>query len=171
LNYLTKFRNITTFIFDIDGVLTDGFMLLHQDGSLLRSLFVRDGYAMKVAINAGYRIFIISGGDTPTARQRFNSLGLQEIILQSKDKLVDLKVIMKKYGLQKDEILYMGDDIPDYEAMKAIGLPCCPDDAVDEIRDISEYISDKKGGNGCARDVIEKVLKLRGDWPGYPNLG
>ena len=171
MNYLTKFRNITTFIFDIDGVLTEGMMLLHQDGSLLRSLFVRDGYAMRVAINAGYRIAIISGGDTPTAMERFGSLGLQEIILRSKNKLADLIDIRNKYGLTKDEILFMGDDIPDYEAMNAVGLPCCPEDAVDEIRDISDYISDKKGGQGCARDVIEKVLKLRGDWPGYPNLG
>ncbi|NND31869.1 MAG: HAD hydrolase family protein [Saprospiraceae bacterium] len=170
LNYLNKFRTIKAFVFDIDGVLTEGTMLLHQDGSLLRSLFVRDGYAMKVAINAGYKIAIISGGNTPTAPERFTSLGLQDVIMQSKDKLSDLNSLKRKYQWDDEEILFMGDDIPDYDAMKSVGMPCCPMDAVDEIRDISLYVSNRKGGQGCARDVIEKVLKLRGDWPGYPNL-
>ena len=151
-------------------MLTEGTILLHQDGSLLRSLFVRDGYAMRVAVDAGYRLAIISGGNTPTAHDRFSALGLQDVIMQSKDKLSDLNALKRKYQLKDEEILFMGDDIPDYDAMMSVGMPCCPKDAVDEIRDISLYVSNRKGGQGCARDVIEKVLKLRGDWPGYPNL-
>jgi 3-deoxy-D-manno-octulosonate 8-phosphate phosphatase (KDO 8-P phosphatase) len=167
---LNRFRNISTFIFDIDGVLTDGKILLHPDGSLLRNLSIRDGYSMRIAINKGYQVFILSGGDTPRALERFQSLGISEIFLNCKDKKKVLDELMHRYQLTGSEILYMGDDLPDYEAMKEVGLPCCPKDAVDEIRDLCVYISPKKGGDGCARDVIEKVLKLKGEWPGYPNL-
>jgi 3-deoxy-D-manno-octulosonate 8-phosphate phosphatase (KDO 8-P phosphatase) len=170
LNYLNKFRGISTFIFDIDGVLTDGRVLLQADGSLLRNLSIRDGYSMRIAIKKGYQIFILSGGDTPGAFERFKSLGLSEILINCKDKKKALDELQNKYQLDSKAILYMGDDLPDYEAMKGVGLPCCPKDAVDEIRDLCIYVSPKKGGDGCARDVIEKVLKLKGDWPGYPNL-
>jgi len=170
LNYLNKFRSITTFVFDIDGVLTDARIFLHPDGTLLRYLSIRDGYSMKVAISKGYRIVVISGGDTPGAKHRFQSLGLTDIILKCPDKKAALEALQSKYQLDSGEILYMGDDLPDLEAMQMVGLPCCPQDAVDEIRDLSIYVSPKKGGEGCARDVIEKVLKLKGDWPGYPNL-
>ena len=170
MNYLNKFRNITTFVFDIDGVLSDGKILLHPDGTLWRNLSIRDGFAMRMAINLGYRVTIISGGDTPGAKLRFESLGLKDIIMQCSDKKTALEAFASRYQLDYGEILYMGDDLPDYDAMRLAGLPCCPKDAVDEIRDLSVYISPKRGGDGCARDVIEKVLKLKGDWPGYPNL-
>lgn len=170
MNYLNKFRNITTFVFDIDGVLSDGKILLHPDGTLWRTLSIRDGFAMRMAINLGYRVAIISGGDTPGAELRFESLGLKDIVMQCSDKMKALEALAAKYQLDYGEILYMGDDLPDYEAMRLIGLPCCPKDAVDEIRDLSVYISPRRGGDGCARDVIEKVLKLKGTWPGYPNL-
>ena len=145
-------------------------MLLHQDNLLLRSMSVRDGFAMRVAVQSGYRLAIISGGDTPTAIDRLNKLGVQDVVMECTDKVAALNDLVKKYDLQKEEMLYMGDDLPDFDPMKMVGLPCCPQDAVDEIRDISVYVSSKKGGQGCVRDVIEKVLKLRGDWPGYPNL-
>ena len=170
MNHLQQFRSITTFILDIDGVLTDGMMLLHQDNLLLRSMSVRDGFAMRVAVQSGYRLAIISGGDTPTAIDRLNKLGVQDVVMDCTDKVAALNDLVKKYDLQNEELLYMGDDLPDFDPMKMVGLPCCPQDAVDEIRDISVYVSSKKGGQGCVRDVIEKVLKLRGDWPGYPNL-
>lgn len=170
MNYLNKFRNITTFVFDIDGVLSDGKILLHPDGTLWRTLSIRDGFAMRMAINLGYRVAIISGGDTPGAELRFESLGLKDIVMQCSDKMKALEALAAKYQLDYGEILYMGDDLPDYEAMRLTGLPCCPKDAVDEIRDLSVYISPRRGGDGCARDVIEKVLKLKGAWPGYPNL-
>ncbi len=125
---------------------------------------------MRLAVQKGYRIAIISGGNTPTAVERFRSLGITDIELNCKDKNAVVTDLVKKYDLNKEEILFMGDDLPDLEAMLAVGLPCCPRDAVDEIRDLSFYVSPKNGGEGCARDVIEKVLKLRGDWPGYPNL-
>ncbi|MCB0686274.1 MAG: 3-deoxy-D-manno-octulosonate 8-phosphate phosphatase [Saprospiraceae bacterium] len=170
MNYLNKFRNITTFVFDIDGVMSDGKILLHPDGSLLRSLSVRDGYSMRIAVNKGYRIAIISGGDTPQAIERFTSLGIEDIDMRCPDKQKSFEGLIEKYGLDPAEVLYMGDDLPDLQPMLACGLPCCPKDAVDEIRDVSVYVSPKKGGEGCVRDVIEKVLKLKGDWPGYPNL-
>lgn len=170
LNYLNKFRNITTLIFDIDGVMSDGKILLHPDGSLLRSLSVRDGYSMRIAVQKGYRIAIISGGDTPFALERFSSLGIVDIEMRCQDKKKALLELIDKYRLKRSEILYMGDDLPDLEAMREVGLPCCPKDAVDEIRDLSVYVSPLRGGEGCVRDVIEKVLKLKGDWPGYPNL-
>ncbi len=125
---------------------------------------------MRMAINLGYRVAIISGGDTPGAELRFESLGLEDIVMQCSDKKKALEALAAKYNLDYSEILYMGDDLPDYDAMRLAGLPCCPKDAVDEIRDLSVYISPKRGGDGCARDVIEKVLKLKGAWPGYPNL-
>lgn len=170
MNYLNKFRSITTLIFDIDGVMSDGKILLHPDGFLLRSLSVRDGYSMRIAVQKGYRIAIISGGDTPMAIERFTALGIVDIEMSCPDKKKALSNLMSKYNLKKSEVLYMGDDLPDLEAMREVGLACCPKDAVDEIRDLSVYVSPRKGGEGCVRDVIEKVLKLKGDWPGYPNL-
>ena len=150
--------------------MSDGKILLHPDGALLRSLSVRDGYAMRIAVQKGYRIAIISGGDTPLAIERFSSLGIVDIEMRCPDKRKSILALMEKYQLAKSEVLYMGDDLPDFPAMREVGLPCCPNDAVDEIRDLSLYISPKSGGEGCVRDVIEKVLKLKGDWPGYPNL-
>lgn len=131
---------------------------------------VRDGFAIRTAVQSGYRLAIISGGNTPTAIDRLSKLGVQDIVMECTGKVAALNDLVKKYDLQKEEMLYMGDDLPDFDPMKMVGLPCCPQDAVDEIRDISVYVSSKKGGQGCVRDVIEKVLKLRGDWPGYPNL-
>lgn len=150
--------------------MTPGQIQLEPDGTLIRSMNVRDGYSIKVATGKGYRVAIISGGQTPAADERLRPLGISEIYLGVKDKLVVYKSFIEAYGLKEEHILYMGDDLPDYRVMKRVGLPCCPRDSVDEIIDLSLYISPFKGGEGCVRDVIEKVLKLRGDWPGYPTL-
>ncbi len=170
MNYLKKFRNIRTFLLDVDGVLTSGHILLDAQGNMLRSLSVRDGYAMRVAARRGYRIAIISGGTTPGGMNRFKELGLKDIHFGVQDKVAVYQQLVEKYQLDPETVLYLGDDLPDLEVMRSVGLPCCPRDAVDEIRDLSLYISPKAGGEGCVRDVIEKVLKLRGDWPGYPTI-
>jgi 3-deoxy-D-manno-octulosonate 8-phosphate phosphatase (KDO 8-P phosphatase) len=157
MNLLDFFAPIRTFVFDVDGVLTDGSLMLTEDGHMLRSMSIKDGYAMQLAIKKGYRIWIISGGRSEGVRLRLNKLGIQEVhidIESKKEFLHEMTVGSKTtYG----SILYMGDDIPDYAAMQVCGLPCCP-------ADVAKYISPYNGGKGCVRDVIEKVLKLNGDW-------
>ena len=161
---LKSFKNINTFVFDIDGVLTDGSVLLTESGAMLRKMHVKDGYALQLAVKKGYRIIIISGGNTPESKLRLEKLGIQRIYMQVENKLEKLQQLANELGLNKDAILYMGDDIPDLDVMKYCGLACCPADAVAEIKTISKYVSPVKGGAGCVRDVIEKVLKLQGKW-------
>ena len=168
MNYLEQFRNVDTFLFDIDGVLTTGTLFITSEGVMLRSMHVKDGYAIKVAIDKGFRIGIISGGTMPGADDRFGALGVSDIHLGVVDKQSVYEAYCKKYNLDGTSILYMGDDLPDLGILSKVGMPCCPKDAVDEVRDFSSYISPKNGGKGCVRDVIEKVLKLKGSWPGYP---
>ena len=170
MNFLEKFRSVHTLIFDIDGVMTSGELFLDQYGHLFRTMNVRDGYAMKKAAEKGFRVGIISGGLTPGAEGRFESLGIKEIHLGVRDKRAALEELLGRHQLDPKGVLFMGDDLPDLEAMQIVGLPCCPRDAVDEIRDLSIYVSPKEGGQGCVRDVIEKVMKLQGSWPGYPNV-
>lgn len=168
MNYLERFRTIHTFVFDIDGVFTDGMAQLMPDGTLIRSFSIRDGFAIRTAINKGYHVIIISGGTTPGVQNRLGYLGVTDIFTGVEDKEKQLVEICRKKSIDLNGVLYMGDDIPDLKAMQIVALPCCPSDAVDEVRDLSLYISHKKGGGGCVRDVIEKVLKLKGEWPGYP---
>lgn len=161
---LEQFNYINTFIFDIDGVLTDGSLLVMPDGLMVRKMNIKDGYALQLAIKKGYRVIVISGGNSPEVKDRLNKLGIHAVHMQVTDKLGLLKSILSETQIAQDSCLYMGDDIPDLECMKWIGLPVCPADAVSEIKEISLYISAVAGGMGCARDVIEKVMKLRGDW-------
>jgi 3-deoxy-D-manno-octulosonate 8-phosphate phosphatase (KDO 8-P phosphatase) len=161
---LKNFKNIKTFVFDIDGVLTNGKLLITHDGVMLREMNVRDGYALQLAIKKGYEIIIISGSFSAEAQIRLERLGINKIFMRIEDKVQTLKDLMATFHLEKEEILYMGDDIPDYEVMQYCGLAACPADAVPEIKSISKYISPLKGGQGCVRDVIEKVLKLQNNW-------
>ncbi len=170
MNYLEKFRRVKQFIFDIDGVLTNGQIMLDSQGNLLRSMNVRDGFAIRTATNHGYRIAIISGGTTPGTHLRLGSLGVYDIHLGVDDKMEAYEAFVNKYRLKEEHILYMGDDLPDYEVMARVGLSCCPSNAVDEVRDLSHYVSPLRGGEGCVRDVIEKVMKLKEEWPGYPGI-
>ena len=170
MNYLEQFRTVDTFLFDIDGVLTTGELFVTSEGALLRSMNVKDGYAMRIAIEHGCRIGIISGGTMPGAHDRLGALGVSDIYLGVDDKAEIYQSFCEKYGLDGSTILYMGDDLPDLSILSQVGMPCCPKDAVDEVRDISSYISPKAGGKGCVRDVVEKVLKLKGSWPGYPHI-
>ena len=161
---LEHFKHITTFVFDVDGVLTDGNLFVLPDGLMARRMNIKDGYALQLAVKKGYRVVIISGGNSPEVKERLLKLGLTDVWMQVENKSAILKDFMLKQGLEKKSVLYMGDDIPDLEVMQLAGLPCCPADAAQEIKGKSLYISHLQGGEGCARDVIEKVMKLRGDW-------
>jgi 3-deoxy-D-manno-octulosonate 8-phosphate phosphatase (KDO 8-P phosphatase) len=164
MNVLELFKPVTTLVFDIDGVLTDGSLLILQDGLMARKMNIKDGYALQLAVKRGYHVIIISGGNSPEVQDRLNKLGVRHVFMRVENKKKLLEEYMEHNGLAYNEILFMGDDIPDFDVMSMTGLPCCPSDAVPEIKQISKYISPIAGGFGCARDVIEKVLKLRGDW-------
>ncbi|WP_029038690.1 KdsC family phosphatase [Salinimicrobium xinjiangense] len=163
-SYKEFLTQITTFVFDVDGVLTDGSIQISTDGELLRTMNIKDGYAMKYARQQGYTICVISGGKNEGVRSRLKGLGVTDIYLGCPDKVEQMEEFFDIYDIQPKEVLYMGDDLPDLYAMKKVGLPCCPQDAVAEIKDISKYVSHKKGGKGCVRDVIEQVLKVQGKW-------
>ena len=165
-SYKQYLNKINTFIFDIDGVLTDGTIQVTTQGELYRTMHTKDGFALKTAIDKGYYICIISGGSNEGVRKRLEGLGIETIFLGAHNKLDILEQYCKSLAIAKHTILYMGDDIPDLEVMKRVGLACCPQDAVPEIKAISNYISHKKGGQGCVRDVIEQVLKVQDNWVG-----
>jgi len=163
-NYKAKLSKINTFIFDFDGVLSDGMVLLTEEGHYLRRTNVKDGYIMQLALKKGYRVAIISGAKARGMFHRLYGLDIQDIYLGVSNKEEAYEDLKKKYGLEDENIVYMGDDIPDHKVMRRAGVAACPADAAMEIKLISDYISDKKGGKGCARDIIEQVLKLHGKW-------
>ncbi|MEI9944849.1 MAG: HAD hydrolase-like protein [Chitinophagaceae bacterium] len=158
------FRKITTFIFDIDGVLTDGTVLVLENGLQARRMNIKDGYALQLAVKTGYKIYVVSGSTASPVVERLNKLGITEVHFSVLDKKKFVETLLANNNLEPSKVLYMGDDIPDLPAMKAVGLPVCPADAVTEIRNISSYISTFSGGFGCVRDVIEKVLKANDQW-------
>lgn len=166
-SYKEIMNEITTFVFDVDGVLTDGSVLVTNEGEMLRSMNIRDGFALKAAIDSGYNICIISGGSNEGVRIRLKNLGISDIHLGTPDKVKTFYEYTETYTINPDQILYMGDDIPDYHVMKLVGLPSCPQDASPEIKRISRYISHKNGGKGAVRDVIEQVMKVQGKWMAY----
>ena len=161
-NYLERLIKIKCFVFDVDGVLTDGTVQALESGEQARSFFVKDGYGIEVALKAGYHIAVISGGSQVGVQKRLDFLKIKHSWLGVKDKVEQLNKLCQDLAISPEQILYMGDDWPDYDAMKLVGLPTCPFDAIQEIKDISLYVSDKKGGEGCVRDVIEKVMKVQG---------
>ncbi|PQJ81599.1 KdsC family phosphatase [Polaribacter glomeratus] len=164
ISYKQLLPNISTLIFDVDGVLTNGMVTIMPDGDLIRHMNIKDGYALKTAVDKGYNVCIISGGTNEGVKTRLANLGIKDIYLGAHDKIKQYKELVKKYNLKPENVLYMGDDIPDYPVMKLVGLSCCPNDAAPEIQKISKYISYKKGGEGCVRDIIEQVLKVQGKW-------
>ncbi len=164
MNVLPHFKNIKLFVLDVDGVLTDGSLLLFDDGQMVRRMNIKDGFALQLAIKKNYRVLIISGGHSEAVRIRLHKLGINDIFLGCSNKKEILFNYAKEQNLTWSQILYMGDDLPDLIPMQMVGLACCPADAAPEIKGSSHYISALKGGNGCVRDVIEKVLKLNGDW-------
>jgi 3-deoxy-D-manno-octulosonate 8-phosphate phosphatase (KDO 8-P phosphatase) len=163
-SYKEYLNCITTFIFDVDGVLTDGTIQVNTQGEMFRTMNIKDGFGLKTAVDKGFNVCIISGGSNEGVRVRLQNLGIKDIFLGAHQKTKILEDYIKSHNLKRENILYMGDDLPDYEIMQEIGLPTCPQDAVPEIKNISKYVSHKKGGKGCVRDVIEQVLKVQGKW-------
>ena len=163
-NFKELLPEINTFIFDVDGVLTDGSVLLLPTGEQVRKMNNKDGFALQHAVKKGYKVVIISGGSSEAVRLRLNGLGVKDIFLKVDNKVEVFKKYVAEHQLQKESILYMGDDIPDYEVMQLCGVTTCPKNAAIEIKGISDYISDKNGGEGCVRDIIEQVLRCNGDW-------
>jgi 3-deoxy-D-manno-octulosonate 8-phosphate phosphatase (KDO 8-P phosphatase) len=160
--------NVKAFIFDVDGVLSSDISPLNDVGEPMRTASVKDGYAIKCALLAGYPVAIISGAKNENIRKRYQKLGIEYIYLGATLKEQNLEEYLQKTGLKPENILYMGDDLPDYQVMKIVGIPTCPADAVTEIKSISKYISDRKGGDSCVRDVIEQVLRAQGNWTIMP---
>lgn len=167
-SYKEYLQNITTFVFDVDGVFTDGKLLITTTGEMLRTMDVKDGYALKTALTKGYNVCIISGGTNEGVRERLKTLGVTHIYLGAHQKVEPLKEYLLANSIKAENVLYMGDDLPDIPPMQMVGLPTCPQDATQEVKAIAKYISHINGGDGCVRDVIEQVLKVRGDW--YSNF-
>jgi 3-deoxy-D-manno-octulosonate 8-phosphate phosphatase (KDO 8-P phosphatase) len=166
-SYKEILNHITTFILDVDGVLTDGTVHVAPNGEMLREMHIRDGFAMKAAIESGYHVCIISGGSNEGVRIRLRNLGITDIHLGSPNKVETFNEYIELYNIKPENVAYMGDDIPDYHVMKLVGLPSCPQDASPEIKAISNYISHKNGGKGAVRDLIEQVMKVQGKWHTY----
>lgn len=156
---------VKAFIFDVDGVLSSDYSPMNDVGEPVRTANVKDGYAIGVALQKGYPVAIISGAKNENIRKRYQKLGIEYIFLGAKSKIEKLNEYMKIVGLNLADILYMGDDIPDYEILRIVGVSTCPADAVPEIKSVSKYISNREGGRGCVRDVIEQVLRSQGNWP------
>ena len=163
-NYKELLKKIGTFILDVDGVLTNGKILVTSKGKMLREMNTKDGFIIKYALDKGFKIFIISGGTNKGVRERLKDLGIEEIFLGKDSKNSTYEMLIKKHNLNENEILYMGDDVPDIPVMKKVGVPCCPNDAVPDVKQISIYISKKNGGQGCVRDIIEQTLRVQNKW-------
>ncbi len=162
INY--DLSRIKALAFDVDGVLSSTTVPLHPSGEPMRTVNIKDGYALQLAVKQGLHIAIITGGRTEAVRIRFAALGVTDLYMGSAVKIHDYRAFRDKYGLRDEEILYMGDDIPDLEVMRECGLPCCPKDAAPEVKMAAKYISYANGGYGCGRDVLEQVLKVQGKW-------
>jgi len=169
MNYKEIMNQIDTFIFDVDGVLTDGTVHISPTGEMLRQMHIRDGFAMKAALESGYNVCIISGGSNEGVRIRLRNLGITDIHLGVPDKVETFKDYCQDYSIDAKKVLYMGDDIPDFHVMQLVGLASCPQDASPEIKSISGYISHINGGKGAVRDVIEQVMRVQGKWHSYYN--
>ncbi|MGP1362453.1 MAG: KdsC family phosphatase [Bacteroides sp.] len=170
-NFRERLHEIRAFAFDVDGVCTNNTVLINENGLLLRNSNTRDGYAIHAAIRNNFPVAIITGGRTQSVAERFKALGVQDIFLGVNDKTIAFNTFINKYNLNPKEVLYMGDDWPDYDILQLCGLPTCPVDAAREIQDIAIYISPFKGGEGCVRDVIEQVLKVHHCWGKLESAG
>lgn len=162
INY--DLKKIKAVFFDVDGVLSAETITLSSAGEPLRTVNIKDGYAIQLAVKMGLTIAIISGGNTLAVRKRYEGLGVEEVRLGCGVKLLTYDELLQKYGLTDDEVIYVGDDIPDYEVMQRAGCACCPQDACSDIKAVSLYVSDRKGGHGVGRDILEQVLRAQGKW-------
>lgn len=162
INY--DLSKIKTVVFDVDGVLSRQTITLSSTGEPLRTVNIKDGYAIQLAQKVGLRIAILTGGNTEAIRKRYAGLGVEDIFMGCAVKVKTYEDFLQKYGIKHEEVIYVGDDIPDYEVMRLCGCPCCPADACSDIKDISLYISSRNGGDGVGRDVVEQVLRAQGKW-------
>ena len=164
MHLLSRLKLIRTFVFDMDGVLTDGRLLIDAHNNWLRRMNIHDGYAIQLAIKENFKVIVISGSDAPNVSDRLNRLGVQDVFMNIKNKEKFIRDFAAEKQISLNEILYMGDDIPDLEVLKLAGLAVCPADAAEEVKAICQYISSFNGGGGAVRDIIEKVLKVQGKW-------
>jgi len=158
------FSPIKAFVFDLDGVMTDGSLIIYPGGEFIRTMDIKDGYALQLAVKKGYRVAVISGSFSQPCMDRLHYLGITDVWMKAKDKLAVLNEFLSANELDKSQVVFMGDDLPDLEVMQAVGLPACPADAVPEIKAVSRFISSRNGGKGCVREIVEKVLRVHGDW-------
>lgn len=164
LNFKQKLKSITTIMFDIDGVLTDGKIIVLESGEALRNINSKDGYALHLAVQKGYRIAVISGGNNIGIQKVLSRTGITDVFINAHDKLAVYEKYILEHQLKHEEIVFVGDDLPDHEIMSRVGLAVCPNDAAIEIKNICHYISPRKGGEGCIRDVIEQICRVQGKW-------
>jgi len=164
MSYKEKLIKIKNFVFDVDGVFTDGSIIVDNSGNELRVFSTRDGIAVKLATEKGYNFCVISGGKNEGVRKRLNKLGIKNVYLGVNNKMEVFKSFMNDNNLKTTETMFMGDDIPDIQILKMVGLSCCPNDAANEVREVVDYISIKKGGEGCVRDIIEQILTIQKNW-------
>lgn len=164
MNLIEKFKQIKTFVFDLDGVLTDGSLLIFPGNEYLRTMNIKDGYAIQLAVKKGYQVAVISGSVSKPCAERLEYLGVKNVFMKIKNKEEVLAQFLLANNLKWEETLFMGDDIPDLDVMTLVGISACPADAASEIKTVSTYISAMNGGKGCVREVIEKVLRLNDDW-------
>lgn len=164
MNYKETFKNITTVVLDVDGVLTNGDIILMPGMQPVRKMNAKDGYAMQLAVRNGIRMAIITGGRSPEVKERLQGLGITDIYLGASSKMESYEDLKMCYDLEDDEILYVGDDLPDYDIMKLVALAAAPQDAAPEIKAVADYVSPINGGKGCVRDVLEQLLKIQGKW-------
>ena len=163
-NFKQKLTRIKTLLFDVDGVLTNGQVFLMENGEFVRNMNSKDGFALQLAVKKGYRVAIITGGNSQVVKKALHALGIADVFLSQHDKLQCYKDYINEHRLNEEEILYMGDDLPDYEVMQRVGIASCPNNSAHEIKEISIYISNRNGGEGCARDIIEQVMRSQGKW-------
>jgi 3-deoxy-D-manno-octulosonate 8-phosphate phosphatase (KDO 8-P phosphatase) len=163
-NFKQKLTRVKTLLFDVDGVLTNGQVFLMESGEIVRNMNSKDGFALRLAAKKGYRIAIITAGNSQTVKKLLESFGVQDVFLLQHDKLKCYNDFINEHSLNEEEILYMGDDIPDYEVMKRVGIAACPNNSAHEIKEICIYISNRNGGEGCVRDIIEQVMRSQGTW-------
>lgn len=164
LNFKQRLARVTTLMFDVDGVMTDGKVLVMESGEMVRNMNSKDGYALHLAVMKKYRIAVISGGNNLAVQKALARTGINDVFIRQHDKLACYKEYMAANGLSDEEVLYMGDDLPDHEVMSRVGVAVCPLDAAVEIKEICQYVSPKKGGEGCVRDIVEQVLRVQGHW-------
>ncbi|MGB0256352.1 MAG: KdsC family phosphatase [Flavobacteriaceae bacterium] len=168
-NYKQRLAQINTLIFDVDGVLTDGKVIITTDGEMYRQMDTKDGYVLRCALNEGLKVVIISGGTNEGVRDRLKALGVFDIYLGAHHKLDAFQDLLDNYDLKPENMLYMGDDVPDIPVMEKVGVSCCPKDAVSDVLAMADYVSPKKGGEGCVREVVEQVLRIQGKWGRFTN--